>query len=69
MASDLQTDAQEAHGLFESLHGMEGLPSQALVARSRGRMAARLDAIYPGLLAAGTIGWRPPGCRSTTTLR
>jgi uncharacterized integral membrane protein (TIGR00698 family) len=56
MASDLQTDAQEAHGLFESLHGMEGLPSQALVARSRGRMAARLDAIYPGLLAAGTIG-------------
>ncbi|WP_082554787.1 YeiH family protein [Caulobacter sp. Root1455] len=56
MASDLQTDAQEAHGLFESLHGMEGLPAQASAARSRGRMAAQLNAVYPGLLAAGTIG-------------
>ena len=56
MASDFQTDAQEAHGLFESLGGMEGLPARALAARSRARLAARLDTIYPGVLAAGTIG-------------
>jgi hypothetical protein len=64
MTRDLQTDTQEARGLFESLGGMEGLPSRGSVARPRFRALGPLNSTYPGLLAAGMSGPIPvvPAC-------
>ena len=57
MPSDVQTDAQAAHGLFQSLDAMEGLPSG--VRREPTRKAPRAwtvaNAAYPGVLVALTI--------------
>src|SRR4051812_19540697 len=55
MASDVQTDEQAAHGLFESWGGMEGLPPELSAAPPKTRAIAVANAAYPGLLAAGTV--------------
>lgn len=56
MASDFQSDTQSVRGLFHSLESMEGLPSApARRPAVLGRVGARLRAVYPGLLVAGTI--------------
>jgi uncharacterized integral membrane protein (TIGR00698 family) len=57
MASDIDTDAQAAHGLFQSFDAMEGLPS-SYVEPPSARVRTFGDGVrevYPGLLAAGTI--------------
>jgi uncharacterized integral membrane protein (TIGR00698 family) len=57
--TDLDTDAEAAHHLFASLHGMEGLPWPAAPARTpprSQRWLGVLQAVYPGALAAGVIG-------------
>jgi uncharacterized integral membrane protein (TIGR00698 family) len=51
MATDVQTDAQAAHGLFHSWDSMEGLPPPPPPRRARDVVLA----IYPGLLVALTI--------------
>jgi uncharacterized integral membrane protein (TIGR00698 family) len=57
MASDLQTDEQQAVHVFHSLDAMEGLPAAAPSAgpRAGGRLRSLVMAVYPGLLAAATI--------------
>ena len=54
MATDVQTDAQAAHGLFQSWEGMEGLPPPG-APRPPKTARAVLLATYPGLLVALTI--------------
>jgi uncharacterized integral membrane protein (TIGR00698 family) len=51
LATDFQTDAESAHGLFQSWEGMEGLPPRPPLQRA----AEVARAIYPGLLVALTI--------------
>lgn len=57
MASDLQTDTEQAVGLMHSLDAMEGLPHHAPAARPpiAARARSTLIAVYPGLLVALTI--------------
>ncbi len=54
MATDVQTDAEAAHGLFQSLEGMEGLAAHD-PAPQPAKARTLLLAIYPGLLVALTI--------------
>jgi uncharacterized integral membrane protein (TIGR00698 family) len=51
MATDVQTDEQAAHGLFQSWEGMEGLPPTAPPRRA----VDVVRAVYPGVLVALTI--------------
>ena len=57
MPTDVQTDAQTAHGLFQSLDAMEGLPFGARRAprRETPRAWTVANAAYPGVLVALTI--------------
>jgi len=57
MTTDLDTDEESAHHLFQSLGSMEGLHSAPVrAAPERFRGEAFLRAIYPGFLASVTIG-------------
>ena len=54
---DTETDSEAAHGLFQSLDGMEGAPAAVAVRTGqRGFFGqATLTAVYPGVLVAATI--------------
>jgi uncharacterized integral membrane protein (TIGR00698 family) len=57
MVRDIDTDAAAAHELFQSYDGMEGLPvAAAPTPRPRLGAEAFIRSVYPGLLAAITIG-------------
>jgi len=56
MASDLDTDAAQAHAMFRSFDGMEGVP-EIFAAPSRKRtLQETFKAVYPGGVVALTIG-------------
>lgn len=54
LPKDLETDAEVAHQLFQSLGGMEGVPAHA-PAPAPSPFRTTLGAIYPGFLVALTI--------------
>ena len=56
MASDLDTDSANAHAIFQSYEGMEGLyPAAPAPAEARTRLRDAFERVYPGLAAAGVI--------------
>lgn len=54
--SDLAKDSDEARELYHSMDGMEGLPTVAAPAKAKLSRGAALQLVYPGLLAALTVG-------------
>jgi uncharacterized integral membrane protein (TIGR00698 family) len=61
MATDLETDTAQAHALFLSYDGMEGLAFEApaaakpAAASPLARAGAVVNRVYPGMIAAGVI--------------
>lgn len=56
MASDLDTDAAQAHAMFRSFDGMEGVPEVAAPAPRKRSLVETFQAVYPGCVVALTIG-------------
>lgn len=55
MASDLDTDTAQAHAMFRSFDGMEGVPDYVATAPARRSLLDTARAVYPGVLAALTV--------------
>jgi uncharacterized integral membrane protein (TIGR00698 family) len=55
MASDLDTDTAQAHAMFRSFDGMEGVPEVALAPPRRRSLIETAKVVYPGVLVAITI--------------
>lgn len=55
MASDLDTDEAQAHAMFRSFDGMEGVPDLAAAPPRRRSLLETGRVVYPGVLAAVTI--------------
>jgi uncharacterized integral membrane protein (TIGR00698 family) len=55
MASDLDTDTAQAHAMFRSFDGMEGVPEVALAPPRRRSLVETAQVVYPGVLVAITI--------------
>ena len=53
---DLSTDSARVHKLFSSLGGMEGLPLPAVSTTAAPTVLETVRLVYPGFLAALTIG-------------
>ena len=56
MASDLDTDAAQAHAMFRSFDGMEGVPELAPAPPRKRTLQDTVSAVYPGVVVALTIG-------------
>jgi uncharacterized integral membrane protein (TIGR00698 family) len=54
--SDLAKDSDEARELYHSMDGMEGLPTAPPAPKARLSRTAALRLVYPGVLAALTVG-------------
>lgn len=55
MASDLDTDTAQAHAMFRSFDGMEGVPDIALAPPRKRSLIETARVVYPGVLVAITI--------------
>ena len=55
MASDLDTDTAQAHAMFRSFDGMEGVPDIALAPPRKRTLIETARVVYPGVLVAVTI--------------
>ncbi len=55
MASDLDTDTAQAHAMFRSFDGMEGVPDIALAPPLKRTLIDTVRVVYPGVLVAVTI--------------
>lgn len=55
MASDLDTDTAQAHAMFRSFDGMEGVPEVALAPPRKRNLIETAQVVYPGVLVAITI--------------
>jgi uncharacterized integral membrane protein (TIGR00698 family) len=55
MASDLDTDTAQAHAMFRSFDGMEGVPEVALAPARKRSLIETARVVYPGVLAAITV--------------
>ncbi|HEX5380178.1 MAG TPA: putative sulfate exporter family transporter [Phenylobacterium sp.] len=55
MASDLDTDTAQAHAMFRSFDGMEGVPEIVLAPPRKRGFAGTVRVVYPGVLVALTI--------------
>jgi uncharacterized integral membrane protein (TIGR00698 family) len=55
MASDLDTDTAQAHAMFRSFDGMEGVPEIAQAPPRKRTLIETARAVYPGVLVAITI--------------
>lgn len=55
MASDLDTDTAQAHAMFRSFDGMEGVPEIALAPPRKRTLVETARVVYPGVLVAVTI--------------
>lgn len=55
MASDLDTDTAQAHAMFRSFDGMEGVPEFVAAPPRRRTLVETGRAVYPGVLVALTI--------------
>ena len=56
MASDLDTDTAQAHAMFRSFDGMEGVPDLAALPQRKRTLQDVFGAVYPGVIVALTIG-------------
>ena len=55
MASDLDTDTAQAHAMFRSFDGMEGVPEFVAAPPRKRTLVETARAVYPGVLVALTI--------------